>query len=356
MIDVPLTGIEDLGTAEYVVRYMASISGMYTMQILSKMNLVAGGPVHVNVVASNLSASLSQVYFPSSYTCAKAQVCSSVSPNLAMQIALRDSFGNSALTNASDVRVSVTYSGSAARQAVVTPWSRDTHSYTDASIPSGFFSASYVATMSGAYTINVRVLAQNVGGGPFTVWLSGDNVIHSLTSQGSALTLASAGLSVPFTIQARDRFGNVLDDIHYGNVLVRAVDPDSTTQILARSVAVSPGTGATVALSLTRSGTYLLHLSLNGIGAKGNPFTLVVRPDVVSATHSIPTGSGSTGGVRTALASLVVALRDVYGNPALFKPIIVAGVLTSPSGTTSVMDVVIFDLAPYLYKVGAHHA
>ena len=189
----------------------------------------------------------------------------------------------------------------------------------------GQYVTSVVATVAGTYSLQVMVLGSGaipISGSPFSV-----QVIPASTSAskcivlGQGLTLATAGVTGSFMIQARDSFGN--DQRYYAG----EASSDSLTASLDGPVAATAvvkdmedGTYA-VSYSTTTSGFYSVTVLLpDGDGTAevgGSPFDLVALAADISPVTSLISGEQITTAIAGQRSGMYVTLRDEFGNPAL---------------------------------------
>ena len=177
---------------------------------------------------------------------------------------------------------------------------------------------------TGDYTVEVLSSGRNLSASPahITVVPSWKCATTSL-ALGSGLSLATAGASASFTITARDSFAQLSP--RGGDVFCVTVDRPGVLVAAGWTCGPSLGGGAVsdlangayaVSYTPTRSGTYVLSVSLGGVAPIGaSPFTLRVRPAAVCAARCRARGPGLTLATVGAVSRFVVEARDAYANP-----------------------------------------
>ena len=308
IIVVPPNSISDGGDGTYAVSYFASVSGSYSLAILSQSLPIAQSPINMTISSGLPSPAVSSLLFQQLVSCGSS-LCGTVDAKHDMVISLRDAYNNPVDANTYDLVLSTEVDG------------LRRYGFVSKSSQLGDFVGFFSATVSGTYKISVSVAAVEVGGSPLTAYIASGKLIDSgsILLSGSSLTLATAGSNVPFTMQARDVFSNSVFEPTFASAVVAAVGPEGNLVSIGSNLTRSGTEKVSVDLTITRSGAYILSLTLLAINAVGTPLILRVRPGPIHAPSSDASGSGAKGSEQNKQATIIVTPRDRFGNVAAFQ-------------------------------------
>eukprot|EP00960_Hanusia_phi_P073710 768070-Hanusia_phi.AAC.5 len=208
----------------------------------------------------------------------------------------------------------------------------------------GQYLVGYVTTVTGNYKIHVRWGSIPIKGSPFALLVEGGQTCASLSRLiGTMLTSCTAGLAATFGILTRDAFSNVVFneadrftlDYTPGNVR----DPNDLTilpQVQAQAICVqgssynlpcstlsivngcpSSACGRKAAYYLTISGTYTLTVFANLEPVNRVPLAVSAKPTVFLASSTVLSGSGLADSQVGISLSVLMQLRDRFGNNLL---------------------------------------
>ena len=204
---------------------------------------------------------------------------------------------------------------------------------------SGRFKFAYNPTVVGPNKLNVVVNGQHIIGSPFDI--VSEATVGSVkgdqsTASGLALTSGIAGVEGMFVVQGRDSLGQprssqgdtFTTQLVMQAVSTRPVDIDPThTPVDTTAGSTSTFTGTQtyngsgqyqIRYNATVSGTYNLNIQETGTGSNehiaGSPFTLVIDPNVISATETTVPGSGTRDGTTGVANQIHIYARDVFDN------------------------------------------
>jgi hypothetical protein len=134
-------------------------------------------------------------------------------------------------------------------------------------------------------------------------------------ASGVGMSRATAGATTSFLIQAVDARGVYMAA---GGAFFIAELMYLNDYYLLPCKDNSDGT-YTVTVSVTKSATYQLFVSLGGVPISGSPFGLNVLPASVSLIHTALTGTGLTSGMAGAAGSFDIEARDQFSNAQVFN-------------------------------------
>ena len=134
-----------------------------------------------------------------------------------------------------------------------------------------------------------------------------------------------AGSSVGLTIEARDAFNNRIREggAPFMARLVSQADDGSTQSESLTVIDCSLGTCGNVTVGTggyettyfaTKASRYAVHVDYRGSSVAASPFKTLVEPVDLEPAACTLGGSGAIGGIVNAETSLVIYLRDQYGN------------------------------------------
>lgn len=191
---------------------------------------------------------------------------------------------------------------------------------TSTDLGDGTYALQYTATRTGAYTLAVTAASVHIAGSPFALAVAA-GAVHAPASrmQGAGLSAATAGADATFTVEARDRFGNVVE--YRGAsvpVFAAALTPaGALVPSVVAGVKDMQDSTFIVSFRATSAGVYALGVAV--VGASGGvpssrTQNLTVAPaHAVAAETSVDVLLLATAG---ALAALPLAARDRFGNAA----------------------------------------
>jgi hypothetical protein len=189
----------------------------------------------------------------------------------------------------------------------------------------GTYQATLLTNVAGTYQLVANVSGQQffpANGNTQSVTVQPAAPVPQLTAVTfpSSLTAGAAG---NFTVQLRDQFSNpvLADLVSTSDLQLSSVSSlTGASSQLASTLTHDPSTGIyTVATTPLAAGLVRLSLTVNQVSvlnpATGQPFSVPVSPDAVSAANCLVTGAGFTVGAASGTeARFFITANDANGN------------------------------------------
>jgi len=199
----------------------------------------------------------------------------------------------------------------------------------------GTYSFSYMPTITGTYSVDLRLGGKSVPGAPLKCTVEpGPTDVLQCSASGMGLLCGEAGAEGLFQIQARDRFGNR-----------RTVGGDPFSVNFAGPMSFSPtvvdNNDGTYSIRYTTimCGSYTVSINLDGKPLPGSPFLLSAIAGRAYGPSCQAEGSGLQGCVAGEEAMFMIGAKDIVGNKKIIggDPFVVD--MEGPSGPrVSVLD------------------
>ena len=294
--------LTDYKNGTYTIRYRATRSGDYLIQILYQGTPVAQSPYALSVVASEVSASTSKLLFPAGYACAGSTgTCGRVSQAFPVVLNLQDIYGNLQF-KPTQASVSIEHKGL-------------THVLFRGSVANGQVPLTFVGTFAGAYKLSVTVEAQAMPDKrvQLSPLLFSENGFFG--ANGNGLSVATAGKEAHFVIGTRDVFGNKVTTQLVPSFQVRARNElEEEVKLKTRILPRVEGSEWNVHLQINQSATIFLELEAMNTFVAGMPYSIIVRPSAILESRSTAEGPGVEAGVHSMETWFRVKPRDRYDN------------------------------------------
>jgi hypothetical protein len=164
-----------------------------------------------------------------------------------------------------------------------------------------------------------NVIIKNTDGGvvvltgipsPIVLLVIPDIPSDKSTAFGPGLDGVVAGAEAPFTVQTKDRFGNL---ISYGGANVAATVSQGSNTISPTVTDNADGT-YTVKYSVQVSGTWVVSVYVETIPIQASPFNAVMHAGPADALKSLGYGPGLEQAEAGTPGTFTVEARDQYGN------------------------------------------
>eukprot|EP00960_Hanusia_phi_P017959 527907-Hanusia_phi.AAC.2 len=190
------------------------------------------------------------------------------------------------------------------------------------------FLTEWTPTIADSYQLRILLQDAYVAGGSFLLQVVAGPV-SAQTSRVLGLPQTSgAGVSVNFAIETRDSYGNLVTQSGAGftSLLVRRaqdfsqvvtnlrVDDCSTTP--CSNLSWGAGTYETSYFA-TLSALYTVRVELESMSVQDGPFRTRVTAGALDPKSCVLSGSGSLGGFVSSKTSILLLLRDQFGNDQL---------------------------------------
>ena len=175
----------------------------------------------------------------------------------------------------------------------------------------GMYRVKSATTASGTYIVSVALSGFQVKGSPKTVTVgsgAADNERSFVAGEGTVG--GAAGDLGFFSVQARDIFGNKLDQ----NFFVVSNIVDSEGEAKAAATKQTTLSSLDVTYTVTAAGVYTLTVDLNGVAMKGSPFAVTIVPNGIDYRRCIAVGGSLTSAVAGVGGIFTIHARDTHGN------------------------------------------
>lgn len=182
-------------------------------------------------------------------------------------------------------------------------------SYTDA----GMYTCTYNATVTGSFTLEILVLGAGISNANIPVQVVPASPYPPYCmAQGQALTAATAGALVSFSIYLYDVFNNSIPPM----VQAPVVSITTPTQQVVNVVPDQTLGVYTATYNITQSATYTVAITVGGVQIGTPQANLVINPAPLYVPNSVASGSTAIGTAGTQ-GSITILQRDVFGNNIL---------------------------------------
>ena len=183
----------------------------------------------------------------------------------------------------------------------------------------GSYSATFTATVSGTYTVQVLLAELPIKDSPFTVQILAAPISPAhCVAFGGALTLLTAGQQSFFTLVSRDKFSNV--PAYSPTVMQNLVRAKLEGPVTAfASIIDLKNSSYLVECMITASGSYKIYVTVSTVdgyeGVSGSPFPVIVQPNEISTAGSYLQGSGMGLAIAGVSGTFLVNTNDRFFNP-----------------------------------------
>jgi hypothetical protein len=298
---------EPCNAGTYLSVSVLTISGQYIASVRFSAASLRKSPFLISVAPSAPYPLLSTLSINQQYTASAG----STHPFL---ISSSDRYGNILNTAAT---------GNSFRlEAMMTESGRSVGSALSNSLPdqSGAFTANFLFTISGTYSIAILVLPfeEPIRGSPFRItvlagWLnaSNSNIV------GAGITIATAGVLQSFRVIARDQYMNLKTGrvLNFSQTLPATLSSKERNLSIAFDLKDTEDGTLTGAYVATVAGVYALILSYESVYFAGIPSNITVKPGPVSAKHVLVAGQGLSSTLVNTKATFSIVESDIFANP-----------------------------------------
>ena len=294
----------DFKNGTYVITYLATRAESYKLSVLYQNLHVDDSPYSIGVIAAPVDASVSKVYWKSSYLCQSESLmghrCASVNPEVHYRIEAHDAFLN-IQPDVHVFRIELSHN--------------DINSTHDSgAVHGGTYAYLFAGTHAGKYQIKVSIDGNLVQNRAHQIYLEAlpFSAGGFFEAFGPGLSLTTTGTQVSFGIRSRDFWGNP------------SATPSPSFELTGRneyaesievSQMIETRTGFwRVGMWVNKSGSVELSVQGLGVFVKDSPFALRVAPGPVSPEMSTAAGPGIDAVIFQVEMFFDLMPRDVFGN------------------------------------------
>lgn len=267
----------------------------------------------------------------------------------------KDEYDNLKTISGDNFVVTMTYNPSGPHIANNRPNGSFIFNGTSKYIGNGRYECKYNVTISGDYFLDVTLNGKHIHGSPFTPYVEpnvanpaitivtaylsapgDDEIVHidsttwpaPYTSTWNGLLGGTAGYLSPFSIQAKDVYGNnrtaqqsydtfvvSLEGLspNAGNSDLREAPAGLTTEAVYMGYD-GQYNGSYFPLN---AGQYKLHVTLNGNHVHDSPYSVTITPDLSNGPNCSAIGPGLVSATSDVETEFTIQARDVFGNPQI---------------------------------------
>ena len=343
---VPGTVIQDYNNGTYLLEYTPRYSGINLLDVKLNGSHIFESPFSVDVAdgaakGNNSTASGKGLY----------HAVAGIIDHFIVQA--KDEYDNRKTVPGDDFVVRLDYDADGTHAANNRPNGTFVANGTVSYVGGGRYACQYNATISGDYKLSVTLDGKHIHGSPFSPYVEPnvadphvtvvvpyltqpDGVQHidsttwpaSYTSTWNGLLGGTAGYLSPFTIQAKDKFGNnrtaqqALDTF---SIRLEGLSPNAGESDIRHPPPDMQLDAAYMGHDGQYNGSYWplnagqfdLHVLLNGEHVALSPYAVVIIPDLTNGNDCSALGPGLISATSDIETEFTIQARDVFKNPQI---------------------------------------
>ena len=340
--------IQDYKNGTYLLEYTPRYSGVNLLDIKLNGSHIFESPFTVDVadgmaMGNNSTASGKGLH----------HAIAGITDSFTVQA--KDEYDNLKSVPGDEFVVVMTYYPSGAHAANNRPNGFFVFNGTSTYIGNGRYECTYNVTISGDYLLSVTLGGKHIHGSPFTPYVEPNiadpaisvlspylpepgegDIVHidsstwpvGYTSTWNGLLGGTAGYLSPFSIQAKDMYGNnrtaqQSQDVFV--VMLEGLAPNAGNSDLREAPPTTTLEGVYLKYDGQYNGSYHplnagqfnLHITLNGNHVHDSPYSVVVIPDLTNGPNCSAIGPGLASAISDEETGFTIQARDVFGNPQI---------------------------------------